>query len=487
MCILYVFLLLSLSQISTAIQGNNVEEPQSLTETICANRNSRSEQCEVELDVPQACATDNTNGEDPACPIVLFLHGSGGTNDWFARTSGVHEVNYIGVYPQGEKGWNTGPKSSNICRWDDFECTDDPDEGDFIASILTEIRSQGGSGNVYAIGNSNGAALAHRLAANAGALLPIKGIVAKVTQLLSSPERYGPGGLNYNQPGRGSSPVSILSVMGTDDGLIPYEGGTSSVFRGNDAFQLMPALASMTTWAIHNGCDASAIESSLSTDIGTEEATFYNYSVGCPSGVILEHYALHGSGHNAGRASIEGTKINYGIAYDFIARVEDASDEGSPVSSPVTSPVASPVAQPTGDSCVDDSAWSGKFNEAHTCEYVSQNPTNRCGWEDSDGIRASEACVASCDENCSSSPVASPVTLAPVASPVAQPTGDSCVDDSSWSGKFNKDHTCEYVSQNPTNRCGWEDSDGIRAFEACAASCDEVCQPLIRKRNLRYR
>ena len=496
MALFTTFIVLALSGFSSALQSNPLESPQSLTDTICTGR-PRS-QCEVELDVPQSCVATGSDA-DPACPIVLFLHGSGGTNNWFARTTGVHDAGYIGVYPQGEGGWNTGPKDSNNCSWDEFDCTQDSDEGDFIASIISEIRSLGASGNVYVIGNSNGAALAYRLAANAGSSLPIKGIVAKVTQLLASPERSGPGELNYNQPQPGSPAVSVLSVMGTDDGLIPYYGGSSAVFGGNDNFQLMPALDSMSTWASHNGCDGTLVVSdNYVTDQGTGAATKYDYSGGCPSGVLLEHYAIHGGGHNAGGASINNEKIDYAIAYDFIERVEDGSDDVSPVAPP---PVASPVAAPTGDSCVNDPSWAGKFNAAHTCDYVAENPDVRCNWESSDGTEANDACLDACS-NCSS-PVAPPVAAppvaappvaappvaappSPVASPVAAPTGDSCVNDPSWAGKFNAAHTCDYVAENPDVRCNWESSDGTEANDACLDACSDDCQPT-RIRYLRRR
>lgn len=139
---------------AAALQANLPQQPQSLTDTICAGRPRSS--CEVELDVPAACANDGTGSDDPSCPIVFFLHGSGGSNDGFSRNSGVHDANMIGVYPQGESGWNTGPKNSNNCTWSDYSCTTDPDEGDFIAHIIAEIRSMGGTGNIYAKGNSNG-------------------------------------------------------------------------------------------------------------------------------------------------------------------------------------------------------------------------------------------------------------------------------------------------------------------------------------------
>ena len=56
--------------------------------------------------------------------------------------------------------------------------------------------------------------------------------------------------------------------MGTEDGLIPYEGGSSSVFgtEGND-FELMSALESMSTWAHHNGCSTAPPMETAGLDI----------------------------------------------------------------------------------------------------------------------------------------------------------------------------------------------------------------------------
>merc|ERR1712028_135870 len=55
-------------------------------------------------------------------------------------------------------------------------------------------------------------------------------------------------------------------------------------------------------------------------------------------------------------------------------------------------------------SCIDDSTWSGKFNTAHTCDYVAEDPTNRCRFESSDGISANSACPEACDDECSPPP-----------------------------------------------------------------------------------
>lgn len=526
-----------------ALISNTEQSPQLLsdTTTICSAQ-GRTPTCQVELDVPASCVTNASSSE---CPIVFFFHGAGGTSNGFARKSAVHSENVIGVYPQGEDGWNTGPKTSNLCGWDEYACTSDPDEGAFIASIIVELRNLNANGNIYLIGNSNGAALSHRLAANAADDLPIKGIVTKVTQLLASPARSGPGELNYNQPGSVGPPVSILNLMGVADGLIPYEGGGSSVFGGDDNFQLMSAMESMATWAAHNGCSSSAPVAttgiSFSTNNGPNgEAIFYEYT-GCPEGIIVEHYAVAEAGHSLAGGALDATEIDYELAYQFIHRVE-AGDSGggggpsstpSPTSSPVqtsciactddptpwmitaaydcasapnwlintkcnkidywinnsfcesscqaagfgyhatsccdgTTPDPTPAPTPSpvqSVDCVDDPDWHGKHNEAHICAYIGEVPITRCGYESTDGTLASVACKEACDA-CDDDVVGPNPTSSPV-------HNADCSDDPDWHGKFNEAHTCAYVGEAPTNRCGYENTDGVSALVACKESCGE--------------
>ncbi|KAL7550843.1 hypothetical protein ACHAWF_014042 [Thalassiosira exigua] len=433
---------------AAALASNSPGSPQ-LLDALCAARTDGRSDCEVELDVPSSCAPADSG--DPACPIVFFFHGAGGTNDSFKNRAGVHDHGLIGVYPQGEDGWNTGPKNGNDCSWDDYGCATDPDEGDLMASIVAEVRSRGATGRVYAIGNSNGAALAHRLAANAGDDLPLSGIVTKVTQLLESPSRNGPGVLNYNRPGPDGSgstrKVSVLNVMGTSDLVIPYEGGTAGVLGGNDPnFVLMHAHASMEAWAAHDGCSIAPTTTTVhDTDSGSGVAAFYGYG-GCADGHVVEHYAIEGGGHNAGRAEIDGAKIDYELAYDFIARVEAGLDGGGgspppppPPPPPPTPPppgpattVAATTAAPPTSGCVDDPEWHGRASVDHTCDYVAENPGFRCTWESSDGTLAGEACAEACG-NCPSATSSTaattvaapnPATPEPTPQPTSEPTSE---------------------------------------------------------------
>ena len=366
---------------SASLSLNGEGRPQSLTDVICPGRPRR--ECEVQLDVPRACS-----GASSDCPIVLYLHGAGGTIEEFPGTTGVHSAGYIGVYPQGEDGWNTNPKDINDCPWDDFGCTEDPDEGDFIASIISHLRSLGAGGNVYAVGFSNGSALAHRLAANAGPSLPIKGIVGMVANMLASPTRSGPGVLNYNQPGNSGNtlPVSVLSVMGTADDLIPYNGGSSEVFQveGGDAFQFLPSLDAMQIWAQHNSCGGAnspeTSEQQWSMDGRSGVATRFVYT-NCPNGVLVEHYAVQGGGHGSGDAVIDGVSMTYDIAHNFIDRVEAGGVQEATAGGDTPDTTATPNADPD-PSCEDGNGSCEAWAAAGECErnpaYMVTNCARSC-------------------------------------------------------------------------------------------------------------
>ena len=328
-----LLLLLWSPAIGSQLVCNPLGSPQVLHNSVCSGQQGRSNSCRVELYVPSSWSV--------SCPIVFFLHGSGGTIGGFRTRSGVHDVGVIGVYPQGEENaWNTDPKPTNQCEWSDFDCIEDPDEGAFMAAIISELRSLGAMGNVYVIGTSNGGALANRLAVNAGPELPIAGFVSFVTQLLQAPPRSGPGSLNYNTPSSGNPKVSVLNIMGTADPLIPYNGGSSAVFGGDNAFSLYSALDSMQVWAAHNGCSTTPIITSVCTDTmagGDGTGLYYQYT--CPDDEhLVEHYAIAGGNHGSGGSSINGVPASFDLALDFILRCETGTGPTTITGQPIASP-----------------------------------------------------------------------------------------------------------------------------------------------------
>lgn len=402
----------------TGLESNDPGHPQDATGALCSGRPRPG--CEVQLDVPEACTPQA--GQPSLCPVVFYLNGAGGNNRWTSRVrsrpdDGLHVEGYVGVYPLGDGGWNTGPKPTNQCAFDEYDCTTDPDETGFFADIITHLRERGAGGNVYVVGGSNGGALAHKLAANAGPELPIKGIVAKVSQLLKSPDRSGAGPLNYNRPGIGArkQKVSVLSVTGGDDTLIPPGGGKSAAFLYDETFQLMPALTSMETWALHNGC-AGATDPIESEHLWSDAhgnagiARRYRYT-GCEGGHLVEHYLVEDGGHSAGDVSIDGRSVDYALVHDFIKRVENRNSAAPTLSPTAVASIASDqptLAGTSGTSCVQcsDETTSYMTENGIACPDEENRLNTRCS-SDANWIRK-QTCKSSChaigkaydDDNC---------------------------------------------------------------------------------------
>ena len=279
-----------------------------------------------------------------------------------------------------------------------------------------------------------------------------------------------------------------MSISGTADGLIPYEGGTSAVFGGDNNFYFMSCDESNQEWALHNNCDIVPVVSTVSASLGDGTADYYQY-LNCDSGVYVEHYKVYGAGHNAGGTDLDG-KSSDEIAYDFILKVEGGIN--LPTASPIKChhPTSSPTLAPIAIECTNDNTWHGKFNDAHTCDYIANDPNIRCNWENDKGVKAIDACPVACD-TCPDEGTPTPPTTAPtpVPSSTLAPTKTStpgpssvptlapnnnvdCADDDTWHGKFNIAHTCDYVADMPEIRCNWVNDQSVPANEACPVSCN---------------
>lgn len=321
--------------VEAALTSNPQGEAQEIKEQVCSGRSS---DCSVLLDVPEACG-----GEESDCPIGFFFHGHGGRNVGFPSNGagdGVHQYNFIGVYPQGETyngmpGWNDGSMDGNQCEWDDFDCQDDPNDGLFVKGIISALQSMGANGRIYLWGGSNGANEAQILAVNAGPDLPIVGISAGWGQLMSTPVRSGPSPYNYNQPAAPGSDserpgdgraIAQQAHHGDADTTIPYEGGPRF---GSDVWTLYSEPESDEVWKNHNGCTGSLTSSEVPAtyrDHQTHQqvqttATKWVWG-GCPATAPVEYYQVKDAPHG-GADTIDG-KDAFDIVFKFWSGVEDA-------------------------------------------------------------------------------------------------------------------------------------------------------------------
>ena len=206
----------------------------------------------------------------------------------------------------------------NTCAWDQYNCTQDPNDSNYVLQTVNAMRGLGATGRVYAYGTSNGANEVQILGANSvddagDGQLPIVGIAARSGQMLSKPTRSGPGPFDYNQPCAGDNPctgglgVAQLSIHDTDDPVIPYAGGAR--FH-SPVFILSGEEESCETWARQNRCNTTTTNATVAATTHQGGATTANYVQwdGCPATAPVELYKVEGGSH-VGTASIRGKDV----------------------------------------------------------------------------------------------------------------------------------------------------------------------------------
>ena len=160
-------------------------------------------------------------------PVLLALHGNGGRHRDFLRELQpfINRGAFVGVYPQGyRRSWNLGEEASTA------------DDVTFVTAVIQELAryKQLDTDAMFAMGVSNGAGMAHKLAIETDHFLAIAAIVTQLTAL--------------NLPGDETPAVSVLQVSGDRDPIIPYDGGDSPT-----GHLFLPAEISSQIWARHNG------------------------------------------------------------------------------------------------------------------------------------------------------------------------------------------------------------------------------------------
>ncbi len=202
----------------------------------------------------------------PAGPLLIDLHGRGGTAETHALLSNFDALaeaeGFTLVQPQGAGGDNTW--NAGLC------CggaqTGPVDDVGAIAALLDSLAPCFDPARVYATGISNGAFMAHRLACELAERIAGIGPVAGGNLMLAC------------QPSR---PVPVLQFHGTADAIVPFEG-----FAG---FVSIPD--STAGWVARNGCDPSPQVVFEEADVRCERWT------GCEGGASVQLCVIEEGGH----------------------------------------------------------------------------------------------------------------------------------------------------------------------------------------------
>jgi len=247
-------------------------------------------------------------------PLLLALHGGGGTALGMVRlTKGrfnelADEHGFYVVYPQGVgRSWNDG-RPDPISR----AHAERIDDVAFIQALIDDLRSEHpvDPQRVFATGISNGGLMSFRLGCSIpGMIRSIAPVTASIPSALAQACRDGTG-------------VGLALFNGTDDPLVPYNGGQIRVF-GRDRGEVLSTRETVDIWVARNGCAEAPERSQLAdrSDDGTRVETIAYRS--CRSGAEVMLYRIEGGGHTwpGGRQYLRERVIGR------TSRDIDASDE----------------------------------------------------------------------------------------------------------------------------------------------------------------
>ncbi len=176
-----------------------------------------------------------------AVPLLIVLHGGGGSAGDMQKLTRFNnlsaEAGFIVVYPEGEKNlWNDGRMADNLIR-------KGADDVQFIAQLVATLSSAYviDQSRIYAVGFSNGGAMAFRLACQ------LPGLFAGIATVSASFPRYL---ANHCEP---LTPLSVMMMHGTYDQTIPWEGGDSST-KSSQFGLFIPVEQTAKFWARSGGC-----------------------------------------------------------------------------------------------------------------------------------------------------------------------------------------------------------------------------------------
>ena len=221
-------------------------------------------------------------------PLIVVLHNRGGTAKRMMRiTEGQFNLKadregYLVVYPEAiDRQWNLGWHTQGASNRKGI------DDVGFVETLISTLQSsyQIDTERIFIVGMSHGGMMAFRLAC---AMPGTFRAIATVTATL--PENMLP--MCAENQG-----TSLLMINGTDDPIVPYEGGAMEMGRRITA-NVLSTEETVAHWLETSNCPSHA-EKDVLPDINNKDGTTVNrYSyTGCSSDVRVRLYEIEGGGH----------------------------------------------------------------------------------------------------------------------------------------------------------------------------------------------
>ena len=231
-------------------------------------------------------------------PLLFAFHGNGGEPESYVyeAAEAIEEGLFIGVYPAGlEYSWNLGPEESQA------------DDVAFTNAVLNMLRDTVGvdANKPVAMGFSNGAGMVHELAMES---VHFVAIAPATSHMLAT-----------KTPDSQASSVSVIQFSGTEDTIVPYQGGIGVLEH-----DFLHAEDSTAEWAAHNGCNSSPNTSpdvdGPSSEFGSSSYTMMEWE-NCSSGARVVHVRLNNIGHDLPYDIMDGGSMPY--IYNFLLQARE--------------------------------------------------------------------------------------------------------------------------------------------------------------------
>jgi len=209
-------------------------------------------------------------------PLVMELHGSGGTAAGQARTSGFQEV-------ATREGFAVASLQADGGRWNVPIHDDRPDDVQYVGDVIDDVASIVclDPARVYATGFSGGARMSSllgcKLNSRIAAIAPVSG-------------------LRWPAPCGGRA-IPVLTFHGLADPQNTYDGHAQG--RGDEWLESVPE--ALAGWAQHNGCKPDVIFEDPDGPLST-----MRYG-NCRDGAEVRLIRIDGLGHTWTRKEIDTT------------------------------------------------------------------------------------------------------------------------------------------------------------------------------------
>lgn len=277
--VIAVVLLLTMAACTGGDGGGDQTDPPAASATPsatpradCALTAGQQQDLTLEVDGEQrryVVSVPTSYGADRPLPVVFAVHGLGGT--------GAQMLAYA-RWPQAAQNHGfvaVAPESNTDRRSWDFATppTRTGSDSRFLVRLAEHLAADPclDADRQFLTGLSNGAAMTFAMACFAGDRFAAYGAVAAAgyrEQLCDD-----------------APPASFVYFHGTDDRIVPIDGGATPISR------VQPLDTTLTAWAEHDGCRARPASTDVADDVERRRWT------GCDDRARIDAYVVDGGGH----------------------------------------------------------------------------------------------------------------------------------------------------------------------------------------------